>query len=51
MVKRQEYFTKSLLIGFLDLQVRKQVLVERVTVNISTLKIQFNRNILEAYLK
>ena len=40
----------TLSIGFLALQVRKQILVERVTVNLNTLKIQFNQNILETYL-
>jgi SRSO17 transposase len=41
----------TLSIGFLAFQVRKQILVERVTVHLNTLKIQFNQNILETYLE
>jgi hypothetical protein len=38
-------------IGFLALQVRKQILIERITVKLNTLKIQFNQNILDSYLE
>jgi len=41
----------ALSIGFLALQVRKQILIERITVKLNTLKIQFNQNILDTYLE
>ena len=41
----------DLSIRILALQVRKQILVERITVKLKTLKIQFNQNILETYLE
>jgi len=41
----------DLSIRFLALQVRKQILVERITVNLKNLKIQFKQNILDSYLE
>ena len=41
----------ALSIGFLALQVRKQILIERITVKLNTLKIQFKQNILDSYLE
>jgi SRSO17 transposase len=35
----------------LALQVRKQILIERITVKLKNLKIQFNQNILDSYLE
>ena len=41
----------DLSIRFLALQVRRQTLVERITVHLKTLKIQFKQNILDSYLE
>jgi SRSO17 transposase len=41
----------TLSIGFLALQVRKQILIERITVKLNNLKIQFKQNILDSYLE
>jgi SRSO17 transposase len=41
----------ALSIGFLALQVRKQILIERITVKLNNLKIQFKQNILDSYLE
>jgi SRSO17 transposase len=41
----------SLSIRFLAFQVRKHILVERITVQLKTLKIQFKQNILDSYLE
>jgi len=41
----------TLSIGFLALQVRKQILIERITVELNNLKIQFKQNILDSYLE
>jgi SRSO17 transposase len=41
----------ALSIGFLALQVRKQILIERITVKLNNLKIQFKQNILDTYLE
>jgi SRSO17 transposase len=41
----------TLSIRFLAFQVRKQILIERVTVSLKTLKIQFKQNILDSYLE
>jgi len=41
----------ALSIGFLALQVRKQILIERITVKLNSLKIQFKQNILDSYLE
>lgn len=38
-------------IGFLALQVRKQILIERITVKLKNLKIQFKQNILDSYIE
>jgi SRSO17 transposase len=40
----------ELSIRSLALQVRKQILVEKITLNLKTLKIKFKQNILESYL-
>ena len=41
----------ALSIGFLALQMRKQILIERITVKLNNLKIQFKQNILDSYLE
>ena len=41
----------DLSIRFLAFQVRKQILVERVTVSLKTLKIKFKQNVLDTYLE
>jgi len=41
----------SLSIRFLAFQVRKHILVERITVQLKALKIQFKQNILDSYLE
>ena len=41
----------ALSIGFLALQVRKQILIERITVKLNNLKIHFKQNILDSYLE
>jgi len=41
----------ALSVRFLALQVRKHIWVEKVTLNLKTLEIQFNQNILETYLE
>jgi len=41
----------ALSIGFLALQVRKQILIERITLKLNNLKIQFKQNILDSYLE
>jgi len=41
----------DLSIRTLALQVRRQILIERITVKLKTLKIQFKQNILDSYLE
>ncbi len=41
----------DLSIRLLAFQVRKNILVERITVQLKTMKIQFNQNILDAYIE
>jgi SRSO17 transposase len=41
----------DLSIRTLALQVRRQILIERITLNLKTLKIQFKQNILDTYLE
>jgi len=41
----------DLSIRLLAFQIRKHILVERITVHLKTLKIQFNQNILDSYLE
>ena len=48
---RDKGLSLDLSIRTLALQVRKQILVERITVKLKTLKIQFNQNILDSYLE
>jgi SRSO17 transposase len=48
---RDKSISLTLSIGFLALQVRKQILIERITVKLNTLKIQFKQNILDSYLE
>jgi len=41
----------DLSIRFLTLQLRKKILVERITVSLKTMKVQFKQNILDSYLE
>ncbi len=41
----------ELSIRFLALQVRKKILVERITISLKTMKVQFKQNILDSYLE
>ena len=48
---KDKSITLDLSIRTLALQVRKQILVERITLKLKNLKIQFNQNILDSYLE
>ena len=48
---KDKSITLDLSIRTLALQVRKQILVERITVKLKNLKIQFKPNILDSYLE
>jgi len=48
---KDKSITLDLSIRTLALQVRKQILIERITVKLKNLKIQFRQNILDSYLE
>ncbi len=49
--RKDKSISLDLSIRILALQVRRQILVERITVKLHTLKIQFKQNILDSYLE
>ncbi len=49
--RKDKRITLDLSIRALALQVRKQILIERITVKLNNLKIQFKQNILDSYLE
>lgn len=48
---RDKSVSLNISIRFLAFQIRKHILVERITVELKTLKIQFKQNILDTYLE
>lgn len=49
--KKDKKYPLNLSIRTLALQVRKQILIERITVKLNKLKVQFKQNILDSYLE